>query len=384
MIRPSSVPFLVLVAGCVFLLLSLHVDVVQPLHFADEFPSLDETNEMARLSLLVYKFRYKRNFTCDNFHDHTKDKDWYADVQCHWYFHDVDLGTQVLLASNDDPHKKYVAVVFAGTDDLRTSLEDADILTKRFGNNETVQLPDNYIKVHAGFNNAVFSHNIWEQVYNQTSRVLRHKQDKNYKLYTTGHSLGAANAILTATAFASQTGEDALPNAVKSINFGCPQIGNDYWRGYFNATSPLREKIGIWRVVLAWDPVARLPELFYHVGHTIQVDGKTNDVRVYYEHYGDESKGYAQVPTGWYSRSYAWLPFALGDHRMHKYLEHLGELNQTIWPNQFYPVDGTVYDDDIWDNPPTDDWILEERITEEDDGEEGDFLWYEKVKSLFF
>lgn len=280
-----SISFLFAIVTLIVLSVSLPA---QAEHFADVLPSLGETKEMAVLSRLVYKFRFLQNFTCDNIPEHLDDDTKYID--CHWYFHDYYLGTQVLIVSNQE--EEYVAVVYAGTDDLKTSLEDANIFTKPFGNNESVKLDDSAIHVHAGFNNAVFTHNIWEQVRNKTKALWKEKSQasKDFQLYTTGHSLGAANAMLTATAFAML--DDDFP-PVKSITFGAPQTGNANWRKYFNATSPLRDRLSIYRVVLAWDLVARLPEFFYHVGHTVQIDGKTDEVRVYYEHYGDESRGYA-------------------------------------------------------------------------------------------
>jgi hypothetical protein len=166
-----------------------------------------------------------------------------------------------MLVSNS--RKKYLAVVFAGTDDLRTSLEDMDIAKKAFGNNDTVYLDDPEVKIHAGFDKAVFS-----GAFAQLSKRLKRLQSRHpsyQKVYTTGHSLGAANSILTATAFASQG------HTVTSINFGCPRTGNHAWRDYLNSTSPLNSRLGIWKVVLGWDLVPRLPELFDHVGHTIQI-----------------------------------------------------------------------------------------------------------------
>lgn len=348
----------------------LHLVQAEP-RFADRLPSLEETQEMAKLSLLVYKFRYHRNFTCDSFPEHRDDDT--KDIECHWYLHDQVLGTQVLLVSNDQ--QKYVALAFAGTDDLRTSLQDADIFTKPFGNNDTIQLDDPNVRVHAGFNNAVFNDNIWTEVYDRTNSLWQEKKRaaKDYQLYTTGHSLGAANSMLIATALA--TLDDKKFSPIKCINFGGPRTGNVDWMHYFNATSKLRDRVSIFRVVLAWDLVARLPEFFYHVGHTIQIDGKSNEVRVYYEHYGDESQGYAGAPLGWYSRSYAWLPFALNDHHMRKYVQHLLDHNATTWVEQFFPTDGTVYDDDIWDNPP-DDWIQVE--------EEEDMSLYQRIKRLLW
>jgi hypothetical protein len=241
-----------------------------------EFPTMAETLEMAKLADLVYQFKEEDESYCASFSNA-------EGVQCHWYFHDEELGTQVMIASNY--HKRYFAVVFAGTDDVRTSLEDMDIRMKPFGNNSTVHLDDPDIKVHAGFDNAVFS-----GIFNEVSKRLKrlHLCHPFYKkLYTTGHSLGAANSILTATGLALEG------KSVVSINFGCPRTGNTEWRDYFNSTSPLNPHLGIWRVVLGWDLVPRLPEFFEHVGHTIQLwsedhekyDKDTPDlVECYYRH----------------------------------------------------------------------------------------------------
>jgi hypothetical protein len=144
-----------------------------------------------------------------------------------------------MLVSNS--RQRYFAVVFAGTDDLRTSLEDVDIMEKRFGNNSTISLLDPDIKVHAGFDNAVFS-----GIFDEVSSRLRSLSSSHplYRIWTTGHSLGAANSVLTATALALKG------HHVTSINFGCPQTGNKVWHDYFNTTSPLKNRLGIWRVVL--------------------------------------------------------------------------------------------------------------------------------------
>jgi hypothetical protein len=219
---------------------------------------------MARLSSLVYDFKYDQNFTCANFPSSHKNITKY--LTCEMYIHDETLGTQVLLVSNKI--ERYIAIVFAGTDDIRTSLEDVNIFTKPFGNNSTVVLDainatfdekvTKKVRVHAGFNNAIFTGDIWEQIYSKTQTLLQ--QHPSFKLWTTGHSLGAANAILVATAFASLNRNRKVIN----VNFGCPQSGNAYWRDYLSANaSPLTNNLGIWRVVLASDLIARLPEFFY-------------------------------------------------------------------------------------------------------------------------
>mmetsp|Transcript_25005 Transcript_25005/g.68959 ORF Transcript_25005/g.68959 Transcript_25005/m.68959 type:complete len:318 (+) Transcript_25005:198-1151(+) len=227
--------------------------------YSEVFPSLDEVATMARLSHVVYALKSEYNFTCADFHSSAEDHT--EDINCELYLHERWLGTQVLIVSNKK--EEFIAIIFAGTDSIRTLFEDTDILTKPYGNNSTVQLIDDTnhpyekAKVHAGFNNAVFTYNIWEQIYAKTQDLM--KEHPTYRLWTTGHSLGGANAILTATAFSSLNRD----RKVLCVSFGCPQIGNYYWKEYFNATSPLTNNLGIWRVVLAWDLVPRLPEFFY-------------------------------------------------------------------------------------------------------------------------
>lgn len=228
--------------------------------YSEVFPSWNDVASMAHLSHLVYKFKSDVGFTCANFTSFAP-KNETKDISCEWYTHDYNLGTQVLLVSN--MKEKYIAVVFAGTDDIRTSLEDTNIMSKQFGNNKTVRLTNEtdqryeYVRVHAGFNNAVFTHGIWEQIYSRTQELLQ--KEPSFRLWTTGHSLGGANAILTATAFASLDHN----RKVLSVSFGCPETGNYYWKEFFNFTSYLTDNLGIWRVVLGWDLVPRLPQFFY-------------------------------------------------------------------------------------------------------------------------
>jgi hypothetical protein len=363
--------------------------------FADSFPSIDETLEMAQLSRFVYHFRGQNETYCASFNE-------LPYVHCEWYHHDTDLGTQVMLVSNS--RKKYLAVVFAGTDDFRTSILDADLRMKSFGDNDTVHLEDPMIKVHEGFDDAVFNHVLWNEISSRLEHLIR--KYRRYRLWTTGHSLGAAAALFTATALVNQG------HTVTSINFGCPQTGNDLWRDYFNATSPLKDRLQVWRskfnftchvmchavfvsvswtldvalqlngsilslliltscflfhrhvVVQGWDLVPRLPEFFFHVGHTIQIWSKKhhkydksspNQICAYYHHYGSPDLGYVGVPCGWSSKPYFWVPGALASHSMGKYVDHLQDLlDEKLWVSKFEVVQPQALDDDIWDNPPDD------------------------------
>jgi hypothetical protein len=136
------------------------------------------------------------------------------------------------------------------------------------------------------------------------------------------------------------------------------------WRDYFNATSPLKDRLGVWRVVQGWDLVPRLPVVFSHVGHTIQIwnenhhkydKSSPNQIEAYYQHYGSSDLKYAGVPTGWSSKPYLFVPGALAAHSMGKYVEHLQDfLHEKLWVSKFEVVEPQALDDDIWDNPPDD------------------------------
>lgn len=101
------------------------------------------------------------------------------------------------------------------------------------------------------------------------------------------------------------------------------------------------------------------------VGHTIQIDAdkEKKDLRVYYKHYGDFERGYAGIPSGWYSKSYAWLPYALYFHHMYKYVEYVDGIDLAAYTKTFYGINSRAYDGEIYPHPP-DGWIVPEDETE--------------------
>jgi hypothetical protein len=337
---------------------------------SNSFPSLQETAEMARLSSLIYKFHravdddlicpmINANYSAYRLH-------------CHWYSHrgnSSESDTQVMIVSSNS----YVAVVFAGTDDLETSLTDVHLLQTAFGD-ENHSLVDPNVKVHAGFNKAVFYDGIYDLVLQKLIHIYASASTlkpltRRKTLYITGHSLGAANSVLTAVALASHSSKQ-LPKTIISINFGCPRIGNLAYRDYVHENPIIQSSLSIWRVVLGWDLVARLPELYYHAGHTIQLyetvkndtwsaywwpagANKTAPV-AYYRHYGDLPLKLAGVPFGWYAMPFLWLPGALNSHRMANYYAAMLDMQEKDWVKGFMPItneSGAVLEDDEWKNP---------------------------------
>ena len=338
---------------------------------ANQFPSLEDSADMVRLSRLVYHFNHEDKDYCKTY---TNDDHGYS---CEWYEHYAWVGTKVMLATNS--RKGLIVVAFAGTDDIRSSLEDVNLAMTSFGNNGTVALSDPGIQIHAGFNNAVFSHGIWEDIYTRVRDLLQ--EHPSYKIWTTGHSLGAANAVLTATALAIE-GYSAV-----SVTVGCPRIGNSMWRDYFDSTNSLEDRLSIWRLVLAWDLIPRLPDFhFYHIGHTIQlwsekhgsakyapdtVEGTPAMVFLlvgcfslfcfclihpflthrgpfvaidrwiflaYYQHYGDEAKGYAGVDASWAIKPHV-MPSAMTYHFIWHYVSAIEEVeDQGLWVTDFKTI----------------------------------------------
>ena len=327
---------------------------------SDLIPSLDDTIELGRFSSLIYAFKSQNAHNCSAFdsifhtftsyhtnnnpnlfhhhHHHHHSSSSYpapladSNYTCH-LFKRNEQDTQVLVVSRTHPipSYNYVAIVYAGTDDFRNALTDTNIRTKVFGpqpedyegadddddgDDEDDNHGDEYqpfvssdIRVHAGFNNAVFKHGLYPEIRDTVLTIQ--EQLPSIRIVTTGHSLGAADAILTAVALKVDLAKRVTPNAthtspldyhynstqsIVSLNFGSPKTGNGPWRKFVNSIPGL----GIWRMVRGVDLVPRMPGMrFHHVGHTVQLDSK--GAGAYWLHNGDHDLGYRGVPFGWNS-----------------------------------------------------------------------------------
>jgi Lipase (class 3) len=351
------------------------------LSLSNDFPPLDDCLEMAALSGLVYSFKNELNDTnvCiqvnnRSFAEAVEHKipfeAFVEDLHCHYYLHNHDVGTQVMILSSASLN--YLAVVFAGTDNLETILTDVNILVEPFGDGVNYTVPDVNAYVHKGFNEAVFYKSVYGMI-EQEWDAARLQLSSDTRLMTTGHSLGAAASVLTAIELTmhlqNMTAVGMDVPSVTSINFGCPQTGVHDW-GVFVNTSPVLKSLAIWRLVLGWDLVPRLPNGFQHVGHTIQLNkaysNSTNmTAQAYYQHYGDASLMLAGVPFGWSEKPYIWVPGALFSHLISKYWEYLHMYKSGIqesglkWVDTFemvheYNGDDAIFNntDDFWIQPP--------------------------------
>lgn len=364
----------------------------------DEFPAVDDVSEMANLSHSVYQYKKWTDIerVCPDWNNQTTT---YRPGTCHWYRHDKTLGTQVMIVSSSE--KDYLAVVFAGTDDLLTTLLDVDLRAVPFGTKEfrgkthnnaskiPVHLDCDDCKVHEGFNNAVFGNHVFDDIYVRVEAL----RAQYTRLFVTGHSLGAAGSMLTAVALALEFEKKTidLPHPVTSINFGGPQVGDQGFQQYIHRhflshsnNTRYSKYLSIWRFVLGWDLVPRLPVGYEHIGHTVQMDHSeckdvitncwmwpdydniTKHALTYYHHYGNTTLRYAGVPSSWSSKPYLWVPGALSSHSIKKYCEYFYEWetrSAQTWIHDFVGVDDdpsnnssdALIDDDSYAEPPDDD-----------------------------
>jgi len=95
----------------------------------------------------------------------------------------------------------------------------------------------------------------------------------DYRFLITGHSLGAAVAVLEMFRHPS-----IWPQPATGFLFGCPRVGNAAFAKAFGMSVPF----GVWRFVSKGDPVASLPWHWFgrwaHVGQEVVIgDGWDTD-----------------------------------------------------------------------------------------------------------
>ncbi len=370
------------------------------------FPSTEIVLDMSRLSYAVYHLR-KKVSSCETLLHNDKTSGTQQELpgvifdrllpngtSCLYYNHDYSLGRQVLIVRNSVD--KYVAVAYAGTDDWRTALSDGEILTEAFGprpgdnNTNILSIGGNItsifdsvpseVRVHSGFNNDVFTNAGFSTVLQcvesgrQGGNCVGKETDNSiqttrpYRIYTTGHSLGAASSVILGAAL-----HLAYPSeTIQSVNFGSPKIGNLEWSAWIDSLQPNynfsdpasgtaadhRGTFEMFRFVNKIDLVPRLPDpvYFQHAGHTLQMSTGGN-VKAYYDHIGNGDLGFAGVPYGWGAAPYVFLPGAIAAHMCTHYLDYLQfyQPNSTSYAVQFEPVDNSTRSDNENSPPDPDD-----------------------------
>lgn len=265
-----------------------------------QFPSLQDAETFIHLSKAVYKIDSASS--CEEY-------SYKDDIKCVYQQKVKKYGTNVIIAKSKKMN--FIAVVYAGTDGYNDVVNaDMDIRLVPFGPKDD---PINEsIYVHNGFNNGVFEHDVFDNLLSEIQSFLA--IHKNYRLCTAGHSLGGAEAALTATAFSYY-----FPNrSIQHLSIGEPMSGDDSWMDYVNNNTNL----SMWRFVYELDLVARMcgekHTTYKHVGHTVQFDSK-HCAKAYYLHHGNDDLDYKGVPSNWESHALDSFTIAVADHLTFNY-----------------------------------------------------------------
>ena len=145
--------------------------------------------------------------------------------------------------------QKTIYIAFRGSDSLRDAFADIKFTRK----NLPFCNPDNKIKVHRGFLNAYLSAGVRD-------RILSYISEETEHIFFTGHSYGAALALICAYDICCQYPDLDYSVAV----YGCPRVGNMRFATEYNKKLP-----DTVRIENGNDAVAKIPPAVFgyrHVG----------------------------------------------------------------------------------------------------------------------
>lgn len=271
-----------------------------------DFPSVDDAIEFSRLSKISYEIDPSAISDCSEIADANPNL-LYDDLQCLLFKPESNV-----LVVLSEVHN-YVGISYRGTTDTKDWITDVRARLVTFGHDSQHPIaPKTFdVQVHDGFNIDVFKN--YQEIHDVIVGVIAKKPET--RIVVTGHSLGAANSILCATALATHLPERFIEN----ISYASPLTGNVNWINYVNSL----QNLSVWRFVHMTDIIPRSPPFpnYRHPGHTIQLNKKRS--KVYYLHYGDEELVYAGVPESWISDSFHQMYRSLQMHYIDNYTEYI-------------------------------------------------------------
>lgn len=160
--------------------------------------------------------------------------------------------TQCFVASND----RFAIIAFRGSEIWKRGEPfDPRRILADFTTDIDLQRTEWYRggRVHRGFKTALDL--VWDELKSEVETL----QARGLKLWITGHSLGAALAVLAG---------DWLPEVQGVYTFGSPRVGDNQFQAAFRPRT--------YRIVNNRDIVTRVPPkgLFRHVGERISIDSQ--------------------------------------------------------------------------------------------------------------
>lgn len=241
------------------------------------FPMVQEVLDFMNVATLV-----KTYDSCEEI----ESKDIFPDgAECSYYV-ESEVTTKAIIVTS--PKAKIISVVFAGPNGIEDAIFLGEITQVPLGPHGNPIIDD--VKVHAGCNDLLFYYGLFFDLLDRVKEY--HEKNPEWRIYTSGHGLGAGVALLMAAGI-SQNIPDA---SITNIGTATPVMGDEAWFNYMNNNT----NINVWNYVYDNDIVPRLripPNSWFHVGNTFQLNKQ--NVKIFYLHYGDRSLGYAGVPPSW-------------------------------------------------------------------------------------
>lgn len=232
--------------------------------------SHSEICDLAKLTLLVYE--YGKTFTID------KDKTIESFVSSITNDHEkIDISETRLNIIKDlsktSPHGKVHKFYSVESTDLQAGITISEThkrITVVFRGSESkydwyydlsvfkTKLHDD-VYVHGGFYKQLHNEDMYDKIKKDLLELL--EEHKDYDIYVTGHSLGAALSTL----FGYELSRD-ITNEIKIVSFASPRVGNHAFRKKFDNKTNLTH----YRVSNNRDIVTSVPMFnFQHVGTNI-------------------------------------------------------------------------------------------------------------------
>eukprot|EP00956_Cyclotella_meneghiniana_P026445 scaffold57154_cov41-Cyclotella_meneghiniana.AAC.1 len=181
-------------------------------------------------------------------------------------FSSINAATECVYGVLKDKNKKRVIVVFRGSTDLSTrdwqtnfSAQLEGMKTPKLLQDKLVGRLKQRVLVHRGFYNYIFNNQManGNQAYDRILDDIKPFVEEGYKIYVTGHSLGAALSSLLAFKLAGSD-KSWIPKPITCISYASPFVGTDGFRTAFS----LLEKMGLiryLRVTTDGDTVPTIP-----------------------------------------------------------------------------------------------------------------------------
>jgi len=227
--------------------------------------------DMLNLSMLVYD--YNKNFIIDEeknplikdvMNDLHQDilnetiKNYLQDTEIYKFYNIKKTDLQVGITINK--RLKRISIIFRGSESKKDWYYDLQIRKDKL---------DNGVLVHKGFNYILEYNNTEDKIINDIKDILNIYTD--YKLYLTGHSLGAGLSLLFGYKLSKK-----IKNNICIVGFAGPRVGNKKFKKDLESIKNLE----CYRITNEKDIVTAFPFInFYHVGHNIRL--YDNEIKIF-------------------------------------------------------------------------------------------------------